>query len=162
MNTAANDTSAQTSNATHSIAIVAIGDEFVVSCFPIVDGQTDTDHEVFVEAFTDAGQARRFYARKSALLACKAAAFDAEIDWVYRTRSSLASCLYREVPNEARRLRDAMAELELCTLARRDAYRQGRKVAALKAAAESLASRMVGLDDKIKAEAAQRVCMGQP
>lgn len=141
----ANDTNAQTRNATHSIAICALGEEVVVSCFPLVAGEPDTDTEVFFETFTDAAVARRFYARKCALLACKAADFDAEIDWVYRAASSLASCLYREVPNEARRLAAAVAELELATLARRDATRTERKARALAHAADVLARRLARL-----------------
>jgi hypothetical protein len=156
MNTA-NDT-----NAKHSVAIAAIAGEFVVSCFPIVAGETDTDNEIFVQTFTDAAIARRFYASKSALLACKAAAFDAEIDWVWGARSSLASCLCREVPNESRRLRAAMADLELSTLVRSNAERETRKANALRAAAETLAARNEGLEAKIQDEAARRVCLGQP
>lgn len=161
MNTA-NDTNAKAQNATHSIAICALAGEFVVSCFPIVAGEVDTDAEVFFETFTDAAAARRFYAGKCALLACKAAAFDAEIDWVYRAASSLASCLHREVPNEARRLAIAVGELQLATLARRDASRTERKASALARATEVLARRLDGLDAKIQTEAAERSRKGQP
>ncbi len=161
MNTA-NDTAAKTSNATHSVAIVAIADEFVVSCFPLVDGKTDTDREVFFQTFTDGAIARRFYANKAALLKCNAAAFDAAIDFVYYCRSSLASCLAREVRTEALSLARAVTELELATLARRNDYREGRKAAALKAAAATLASRTEGLEAKIATEAAERARLGQP
>jgi hypothetical protein len=159
---AANDVTAQTRNATHSLSLTHIAGEFVVACFPLVNGVADTDREVFFEMFTDADQARRFYTRKAALLKCKAAQFDSEIDWVWRARASLGSCLYREVPNESRRLAAAMSELELCTLARRDAYREGRKLAALAAAADTLARRAVGLAEHIKTEAESRICLGQP
>jgi hypothetical protein len=127
-----------------------------------VAGVVDTDREIFVRSFTDGEIARRVYKQTAALLSCNAAAFDSEIDWVWRARSSLESCLYREIPNESRRLVAAMAELELCTLARRNAYREGRKAVALRAAAETLARRSVGLDANIRDEAERRVCLGQP
>lgn len=141
---AANDTIAKTSNATHSIALAAIADEFVVSCFPIVDGKVNTDVEVFFQAFTDVAIARRVYASKSALLRCNARAFDAAIDFVHYCRTSLASCRAREVANESRSLARAVAELELATMARRDASRSERKAKALRSAAETLAARMAG------------------
>lgn len=155
-------TSEKTTNARHSIALVAIAGEFVVSCFPVVNGVPDTDREIFVETFTDEAAARRFYTRKSALLACTAAMFDAEISSVYDGRASLASCLCREVPNESRRLRAAMAELELCTLARRSEGREAHRARALQLAAETLAARSANLDGRINAEAEKRASLGQP
>ena len=159
---AANDTSATVQNLTHSIAIVPVGGEFVVSCFPVVDGKVDTDREIFVRSFTDGTIARRVFANKSSLLRCKAADFDAQIDWVHHARASLTSCLYREVPNEARILVNAIAELELCSLVRRDAAREARRGDAIKMARAELARRTDGLEAKILAEAADRAAKGQP
>jgi hypothetical protein len=160
---AANDTNAQASNATHSIALTAIGTTFVVSCFKIgVDGKVDTDIEIIFREFTDAQAARRFYADKVGLLACTAAKMDAEIDWVYHCVSSLVSCLHREVRNEARILLAAVAELEIATLARRNPAREDRKTKALARAAEVLASRTAGLDGNIQKEAESRALRGQP
>lgn len=159
---AANDINAKTQNATHSLALAAMGETFVVSCFAIVAGEVDTDREIIFREFTDAAAGRRFYAGKATLLACSAAKMDEEIDWVYRTASSLGSCLYREVPNEARRLATAVADLELATLARRDATRAARKVQALAHAAAVLARRLDGLDAKIQAEGAERSAAWQP
>lgn len=153
---------AQTRNASHSIALAAIGGEYVVSCFPLVDGEVDTDREVFVRTFDDAGVAKRVYQAQSALLAMKARDFDTEIDWVYRCVSSLGSCLYREVPNEARILRSAMQALQISALKRRDAGREARKAQALERAARVLAERETDLPAQIAAEAERRAAKGQP
>jgi hypothetical protein len=161
--TNANDNAlAQTRNAAHSIALAAIGDEHVVSCFPLVDGEPDTSREVFVRVFADAAVARRVYTAQAALLKCRAGEFDRAVDWVYAAVSSLGSCLHREVRNEAYGLSQAVQSLTIAGLARRDASREARKAQALTRAAEALARRLDGLDAKIAAEAASRAEKGQP
>lgn len=153
---------AQTRNASHSIALAAIGGEHVVSCFPLVNGEPDTDREVFVRSFDDAAVARRVYTAQAALLKCRAGEFDLAIEWVYSNISSLGSCLHREVPNEAQRLSQAVQSLTIAGLARRDARREERKAQALARAAEALARRSDGLAAKVAAEASERAAKGQP
>lgn len=161
-NLTANDTNAMTRNASHSVALTAIGGEFVLSAFAIEAGVVNTDREIVFQSFTEADVARRAYKQTSALLSCNAAAFDRAIDFVHYCRTSLASCLAREVRTEASSLLRAVAELELATLARRNPEREARKLRALCAAANTLSNRAAGLDAKIQAEAAQRAALGQP
>lgn len=161
MNAAANDTNAKTSNATHSVALAAIGGEFVLSAFAVVAGEVDTDREIVFQAFTDASIARRAYTQASALLSCNATAFDRAIDHVHHCRVSLASCLHREVRTEALSLMRAVAELEIASLARRNPAREERKARALCAAVNVLSSRAAGLDAKLQAEAVKRAAAGQ-
>lgn len=153
----------QTRNATHSIALTEIAGEHIVSCFPLdTDGEPDTDCEIFVRVFADADVARRVYTARAALLSLPARDFDRVIEWVYRCVSSLTSCLQREVPNEARILRDAVTDLQIAALARRNAGREERKVNALAHAAKTLDRRLENLDEKIASEAAKRLSLGQP
>ncbi len=158
----ANDTISMRQNSTHSVALAAIGGEFVLSAFAVVGGSVDTDREIVFQSFTEAEVARRVYKQTSALLSCNAAAFDRAIDFVHHCRTSLASCLDREVRSEARSLLRAVAELELASLARRSPEREARKLSALCAAANILSSRTAGLDAKIQAEAERRASLGQP
>lgn len=153
---------AQTRNAAHSIALAELAGEFVVSCFPIVDGEPDTSTEVFFRVFSDGDVARRVYTAQARLLACSASDFDRVIEWVYHCVSSLQSCLHREVPNEARILAHAVAELRLAALKRGNAGREARKLLALTRAAEVLASRTEGLAAKVAEEASARALRGQP
>jgi|SRR6185369_7649541 len=159
---AANDTTAVTSNATHSVALAAIAGEFVVTAFAIVDGKVDTDREIIFQTFSDVDVARRVYKQTAALLFCSAAQFDRAIDFVHYCRTSLASCLHREVRREAGSLARAVAELELASLVRRNPAREERKASALCAAVNTFSSRVAGLEKKVQAEAATRAQLGQP
>lgn len=141
MPNAANETSATTRNATHSIMLTAIAGEFVLSCFPVVAGEIDTDTEIFVESFTEIEIARRVYASRAKLLACKAAEFDSEISGVYYAMTSLAGCRSNEVAREASSLRRAVRDLQLCTLARRCPERESRRARAIELAVAALVRR---------------------
>ncbi len=150
-------------NATHSVALRAIGDEYVVSCYALgADGAPDYDQELFFRTYTDAAIARRIYEGKTRQLRCKVAEMDAAIERVMGAISSLSSCLAREVPNEARILSSTMADLRMTTLVRRDARREALKVSVLARGAEAIARRTEGLEGKIAAEAANRAAKGQP
>jgi hypothetical protein len=154
---------AQTRNASHSVALAAIGGEYVVSCFALgADGEPNVDQELFFRTYTDARIARRIYEGQARLLACSAAEMDAAIERVMGAISSLSSCLAREVPNEARILAACVNDLTTAATARRDARRAALKASVLERAAESLARRTAGLDAKIAAEAAVRASKGQP
>lgn len=138
---AANETSASTRNATHSVMLTAIAGEFVLSCFPVVAGEVETDTEIFVESFTDIEVARRVYASRAKLLACTAAEFDAEVSGVYYALTSLAGCRSCEVANEAGSVRRAVRDLQLCTLARRSPQREAIRARAIELATQALARR---------------------
>ncbi len=137
-------------NKTHSVAIVAMGGEFVVSCFRLgADGQADTDSgEVFMRTFQDAERAQFFFADSCKLLACNAARMAEEIGCVQSAISSLASCLNTEAQNEAEILARCVARLQVATLARKHGELEFRKTQMLGYASEALersnARRMVG------------------
>lgn len=151
------------SNGSHSVALAAVGGEYVVSCFAVgADGNIDHDQEFFFKTYSDARIARRIYEGKAKLLKCRAAEFDAAVEWVMRCISSLSSCLDREVPNEARILTDAVKDLTVARLARRDSHREELKASVLDRAARKIAARTEGLAGKIAAEAARRAELGQP
>lgn len=160
----ANDHTAVARNSKHSVALAQIAGEFVVSAFAIVNGEVDTDREIIFQTFTvsEGDVARRVYEQTSALLSCSAAEFDRAIDFVHYCRTSLASCLHREVRREAASLLRAVAELEIASLARRNPAREERKLKALCAAANILSSRTAGLDAKIQVEAERRAAAGAP
>lgn len=112
---------AAAANNTHSVALVALGCETVVSCFALgADGQPDTDRgEVFVRTFSDAERAQFFFDDSRALLACSAERMRSEIRGVESAITSLQSCVGREVLNESRILARCIARLQVATLARK-------------------------------------------
>ncbi len=129
-------------NSTHSVAIVSICGEFIVSCFALsADGHPDTDSgEVFVRAFLDGERARFFFADSVKLLACDAERMKSEIRCVESAISSLRSCVGREVIDESKILARCVARLQVATLARKHAELEAVKAAVLGYAADALAA----------------------
>lgn len=129
-------------NKTHSVALVAFGEEQVVSCFALgADGQPDTDGgEVFVRTFQDPERARFFFDDSVKLLACSAERMRLEIGCVEMAISSLKSCVGREVLNESRSLARCVARLKVATLARKHSELDALKATMLGYAAAALAA----------------------
>jgi hypothetical protein len=133
---------AAAANKTHSVALVAVGGEFIVSCFALDDdGQPDTDGgEVFVRSFTDEERAGFFFADSAKLLACNAERMHSEIRCVESAISSLKSCVGREVLNESRILARCVARLQVATLARKHSELEALKATVLGYASAALAA----------------------
>ncbi len=129
-------------NSTHSVALVAIGGEFVVSCFALgADGQPDLDGgEVFMRSFTDEERAGFFFADSAKLLACNAERLKSEMRCVESAITSLKSCAGREVINEAGILARCVARLKVATLARSYPWLEFQKANILVYAEEALAA----------------------
>jgi hypothetical protein len=149
-------------NATHSVAIAAICGQWTVSVYEIGgDGQADMDRQVYERSFASESIARRIFGEKCGLLKCSFSAFRGEVDAVMSARTSLSSCLDREVRNEARILDNCMRDLAMATLGRRNAELEALRASVLESSAALIARRTANLDSKIESERVRRDELGQ-